>query len=69
MTRRGFNTEFNNQLFSNLRLTQDFGFFIKGLSATSMFAFDASNKRILARGKREDTFFPIRQNHVMMMAP
>lgn len=58
LTRRGFNTEFNNQLFSNLRLTQDFGFFIKGLSATSMFAFDASNKRILARGKREDTFFP-----------
>lgn len=58
LTRRGYNTEFNNQLFSNLRLTQDFGFLVKGLSATSMFAFDAANKRILARGKREDTFFP-----------
>ncbi|MGE9313894.1 SusC/RagA family TonB-linked outer membrane protein [Niabella sp. CJ426] len=58
LTRRGYNTEFNNQLFSNLRLTQDFGFLIKGLSATSMFAFDAANKRILERGKREDTFFP-----------
>ncbi|MCH5599175.1 SusC/RagA family TonB-linked outer membrane protein [Niabella ginsengisoli] len=58
LTRRGYNTEFTNELFSNLRLTQDFGFLVKGLSATSMFAFDASNRRVLGRGKREDTFFP-----------
>ncbi len=58
LTRRGYSTEFNNQLFSNLRLTQDFGFLLKGFSATSMFSFDAYNTQSINRGKREDTFFP-----------
>jgi len=62
LTRRGYSTEFNNQLFSNLRLTQDFGFLLKGFSATSMFSFDAYNTQIINRGKREDTFFPDPQN-------
>lgn len=58
LTRRGYNTQFNNETTSNLRLTQDFGFWLKGLSATSMFSFDASNEKRINRSKREDTYFP-----------
>ncbi|MGC4103721.1 SusC/RagA family TonB-linked outer membrane protein [Ferruginibacter sp.] len=57
LTRRGYSTEFNNQLFSNLRLSQDFGFLLKGFSATSMYSFDAYNTQNINRGKRRDLLF------------
>lgn len=58
LTRRGYSTQFDNEMNSNLRLTQDFGFWLKGLTATSMFSFDANNEKTINRSKREDTFFP-----------
>ncbi|MET0299536.1 MAG: TonB-dependent receptor, partial [Flavitalea sp.] len=62
LTRRGYRTEFENQINSNLRLTQDFSFWVKGLTATGMFAFDAVNFTGITRGKREDTYAPDAQN-------
>ena len=58
LTRRGYTTEFTNNLNSNLRLTQDLGFFAKGLTFSSMFSFDVYNGMSIERGKREDTFYP-----------
>lgn len=58
LTRRGYVTEFNNSLNSNLQLSQDLSFLAKGLSANVSFAFDANNELVTLRGKREPTYFP-----------
>lgn len=57
LTRRGYRNEFENQIYSNLRITQALGILTEGLSATGMFAFDAKNANSLKRSKREDTYF------------
>lgn len=58
LTRRGYRTEFRNQLYSNLRLTQDLGMLTEGLTATAMVAFDSYNWNNIRRSKRESTYFP-----------
>jgi TonB-linked SusC/RagA family outer membrane protein len=58
LTRRGYRTEFKNQIYSNLRLTQDLSMITKGLSATAMFAFDSYTENFTERHKRESTYFP-----------
>jgi TonB-linked SusC/RagA family outer membrane protein len=58
LTRRGYRTEFKNQIYSNLRVTQDMASVTKGLTATGMFAFDAYNEQNIKRSKRESTYFP-----------
>lgn len=57
LTRRGYRTEFANQIYSNLRLTQDLNGVLKGLTATAMIAFDATNTNSIKRSKRESTYF------------
>jgi TonB-linked SusC/RagA family outer membrane protein len=57
LTRRGYRTEFENQLYTNLRLTQDLKFLTEGLTATAMVAFDAKNNNNTRRSKRESTYF------------
>lgn len=57
LTRRGYRTEFKNQLYSNLRLTQDLGMLTQGLMATGMFSFDSYNENFIKRSKRESTYF------------
>nr|WP_321332511.1 TonB-dependent receptor [uncultured Bacteroides sp.] len=59
LTRRGYTNESNNQLNSNIRVTQDLGFWkwSKGLTASAMIAFDVSNERDLYYKKREDTYY------------
>lgn len=57
LTRRGYRTEFANQLYSNLRLTQNFDALTNGLSATAMVAFDNFNQNNITRTKRESTYF------------
>lgn len=58
LTRRGYKNESRNQLNSNIRLTQDLGFWnwSKGFTATAMLAFDVHNSRDLKYNKREDTY-------------
>lgn len=55
-TLRGYQNHDRNQLYSNLRVTQDLDGLTEGLSATAMFAFDAYNEHRIQRGKREDTW-------------
>ncbi len=57
LTRRGYRTEFKNQLYTNLRLTQDLDALVQGLSATAMISFDVRNDNTINRGKRESTYF------------
>lgn len=56
LTRRGYRNEFRNQLYSNLRLTQNLDVWTKGLSVTGMFSFDAFNSQNINRLKRENTY-------------
>lgn len=55
---RGYNTQTDNQLFSNLRVTQDLSFWVRGLSLASMFSFDAYNTESINRSKRLPTYYP-----------
>lgn len=59
LTRRGYTNESRNQLNSNIRLTQDLGFWkwSKGLTASMMLAFDVNNSKDLYYQKREDTYY------------
>lgn len=59
LTRRGYTNESNNQLNSNIRVTQDLGFWkwSKGLTASAVVAFDVDNERDLYYQKREDTYY------------
>lgn len=59
---RGYRTEIENQINSNLRLTQELSFITEGLSWTGMFAFDAYNEQNVNRGKRENTYFVDQNN-------
>ena len=58
LTRRGYKNEARNQLNSNIRLTQDLGFWkwSKGFTVSAMLAFDVHNSRDLKYNKREDTY-------------
>ena len=62
LTRNGYRTENQNQLYSNLRLTQDLNIITKGLSATAMVAFDAYSSLTIKRPKRDDTYFIDKNN-------
>lgn len=57
ITKRGFQSTYGNQLYTNGRLTQDLGFWVPGLSVTTMYSFDAYNSQTLSRTKREDTYY------------
>ena len=56
LTQSGYVTEFKSQLWSNIRLTQDLGFWLKGLSMTGMFSFDNYNAHIISRTKSVDGY-------------
>ncbi|MFI2743807.1 SusC/RagA family TonB-linked outer membrane protein [Zhouia sp. PK063] len=57
VARRGYNTRDRNQIYSNLRLTQNLDFITKGLSLTGMFAFDTYNEHSVTRSKRQSTYY------------
>lgn len=56
LTQNGYRTRWSNQLFSNLRVTQELDFWVPGLSATGMFSFDANNLHANNRTKTPDTW-------------
>ena len=56
LTRSGYATEFSNTVRSNIRLKQDLDFLVKGLSITSMFAFDNFSSATLRRTRSVSTF-------------
>ncbi|TKC57261.1 TonB-dependent receptor [Pedobacter hiemivivus] len=56
-TRRGYNNNVRNQIYSNLRVTQDLSMVTEGLKASAMFAYDVYNEVNLIQSKRESTFY------------
>ncbi|MDN3580901.1 TonB-dependent receptor [Mucilaginibacter flavus] len=56
LTQSGYVTEFKSQLWSNIRVTQDLGSILKGLSATAMFSFDNYNAHTISRTKTVDGY-------------
>lgn len=62
ITQRGFQNIFNNQLYSNARLTQDLGFWLPGLSVQGLFSFDIENGQTINRTRRRSTWFVDQSN-------
>ncbi|WP_276483762.1 TonB-dependent receptor [Paraflavitalea pollutisoli] len=56
LTQTGYVTEFRSQLWSNIRVTQDLGKILKGLSATAMYSFDNYNTHTIRRTKSVDGY-------------
>lgn len=59
ITKRGYQNEYQNQINSNIRVTQDLDFWkwSKGLKVFGMFAFDAYNSHTVVNTKRESTYY------------
>lgn len=59
LTRRGYRNEFTNTINTNIRVTQDLGFWkwSKGLNVSALVAFDAYNYLDENMGKRESTYW------------
>lgn len=62
LTQSGYATEFRSQLWSNLRLTQNLGFLLPGLSITGMYSFDNYNSHQISRTKSVDGFLATGRN-------
>jgi TonB-linked SusC/RagA family outer membrane protein len=56
LTQSGYVSEFKSQLWSNIRITQDLDFWLKGLSVTGMFSFDNYNAHTISRTKSMDGY-------------
>lgn len=56
-TRRGYDNMTKNQIYSNVRVTQDLDMLTKGLKASAMFAFDVYNQVNLIQSKRQSTYY------------
>ncbi|WP_162946187.1 TonB-dependent receptor [Chitinophaga barathri] len=56
LTQSGYVSEFKSQLWSNIRVTQELDFWLKGLSATAMFSFDNYNEHDIRRTKSVDGY-------------
>lgn len=52
----GYGNQYKTQLYSNIRLRQQLGMLVKGLSFTSMFAFDNYSELDINHGKRENAY-------------
>ncbi len=57
LTNRGYSSTFESQIMSNLRVTQDLGFLVKGLSVYGMYSFDNNNSNSLNRSKSPTTYY------------
>lgn len=57
LTQNGYVNTMNSQIWSNIKVTQDLGFLIKGLKAYGMFSFDNNNYHGIRRTKTVDTWF------------
>lgn len=56
-TRRGYDNLSKNQIYSNLRVTQDLDMLTKGLKVTAMYAFDVYNEVHLHQDRLESTYY------------
>lgn len=56
LTQMGFINTFNNQLYTNLRVTQDLGMITKGLSAYGLYSYDIFNVQRIIRYRQRNTW-------------
>jgi TonB-linked SusC/RagA family outer membrane protein len=56
-TMRGYLSENTNQIYSNIRLTQDLSMLTKGLSITAMYAYDVYSYENVSESKRASTYY------------
>jgi len=54
---RGYRTNTNSQLYSNIDVSQELSFITEGLSFSGLFSFDTYNRQSINRSKRESTYF------------
>lgn len=52
----GYANQYKTQLYTNIRLRQQLGMLVKGLSFTTMFAFDNYSELDINHGKRENAY-------------
>ncbi|MGZ3839194.1 MAG: SusC/RagA family TonB-linked outer membrane protein [Flavisolibacter sp.] len=52
----GYSNQYKTQLYSNIRLRQQLGMLVKGLSFTTMFAFDNYSELGITHAKRENAY-------------
>jgi TonB-linked SusC/RagA family outer membrane protein len=55
-TQRGYTNLFNNQVYSNARLTQDLKFWVPGLTFSALFSFDISNSHGISRYRQRNLY-------------
>lgn len=58
LTQTGYSNEYNGLVNSDLKLTQNLGTLIKGLSFSTMLAYDSNNGHVLNRYTNPDTWQP-----------
>jgi TonB-linked SusC/RagA family outer membrane protein len=56
LTQMGFVNTFNNQLYTNLRITQDLGMITKGLSAYALYSYDIFSVQRIIRSRQRNTW-------------
>jgi len=56
-TMRGYLSEGTNQIYSNIRVTQDLSMLTKGLTFSAMYAYDVYSYQNVSESKRESTFY------------
>ena len=56
-TMRGYLSEGTNQIYSNIRLTQDLSMLTKGLTFSAMYAYDVYSYQSVNESKRESTYY------------
>ena len=57
VTQTGYQNGFNSQLYSNLRITQNLDFLLKGLTVTGLYSVDVFGSQYTFRRKRPDTWY------------
>jgi len=55
--RRGYDNLTKNQIYSNLRITQDLDMLTKGLKLTALYAFDVYNEIHVHQDRAESTYY------------
>jgi len=58
----GYANQYKTQLYTNIRLRQNLGMLVKGLSFTTMFAFDNYSELNIDHGKRENDYYATNRN-------
>jgi TonB-linked SusC/RagA family outer membrane protein len=60
--RSGYSNQYETQVYTNIRLRQQLGMLVKGLSFTTMFAFDSYSELDITHAKRQNAYIANNRN-------